>query len=155
MSDTKMIIKPYSHQYQDAVVALWCKCKLTRPWNDAVTDILTKLRVNPELFLLGFVNNKIIASAMGGYEGHRGWINYLAVDPDYQKKGIGKQIVEIIEQKLIALGCPKINVQIRTDNQEAIKFYRSIGYKPDKVISMGKRLIKDQQSLSCEKSLGC
>jgi ribosomal protein S18 acetylase RimI-like enzyme len=143
MSDTKLIIKPYSSEYQEAVVELWCKCNLTRPWNNAKTDIQRKLQVNPDLFLLGFVDNKIIATAMGGYEGHRGWINYLAVDLNYQEKGIGKQIVSAIEQRLIALGCPKINVQIRTDNQEAIKFYESIGYKVDEVTSMGKRLIAD------------
>ena len=139
-----MRIIPYSPEYQGAVVALQRKCNLTRPWNNASIDIQRKLQVNPELFLLGFVDNRIIATAMGGYEGHRGWINYLAVDPNNQEKGIGKQIVEAIEQKLKALGCPKINVQIRADNQEAINFYKSIGYEKDKVISMGKRLIKDQ-----------
>ena len=143
MSDSKMIIKSYSPIYQESVVALWGKCNLTRPWNNTIKDIQRKLQVNPELFLLGFIDNKIIATAMGGYEGHRGWINYLAVDPNYQEKGIGKQIVEAIEQKLIFLGCPKINVQIRTDNKKTIKFYESIGYNIDEVISMGKRLKED------------
>ena len=80
---------------------------------------------------------------VGGYEGHRGWINYLAVDPVYQEKGLGKQIMEAVEERIRALDCPKINIQIRVDNQDAVKFYESIGYKVDDVISMGKRLIKD------------
>ena len=80
---------------------------------------------------------------MGGYDGHRGWVNYLAVDPDYQHKGFGREIMSALETALKELGCPKLNLQIRTDNEAAIAFYEQAGYKQDAVLSYGKRLIHD------------
>lgn len=136
-------IRQYCPEDQKAVIELWQKCNLTRPWNNSRRNIQRKLKVNPELFLVGLLDGKVIATAMGGYEGHRGWVNYLAVDPDYQRKGLGRQIMTAIEGKLLAIGCPKINLQIRTDNLSAVSFYKSIGYKTDDVISMGKRLVED------------
>jgi ribosomal protein S18 acetylase RimI-like enzyme len=144
VSREELTIRQYSSDDQKAVIALWQKCNLTHSWNNPKRDIERKLKVNPELFLVGLLDNKIIATAMGGYEGHRGWVNYLAVDPEYQRKGLGQQIMQAIEGKLVALGCPKINLQIRTENVSAIAFYKSIGYKTDDVISMGKRLIEDE-----------
>ena len=82
---------------------------------------------------------------MGGYEGHRGWVNYLAVDPAFRKKGFGRQLMAEIEKRLLALGCPKINLQVRMDNTSALEFYSQIGYKDDNVISLGKRLILDSE----------
>ncbi len=143
MSDEKMEIRPYSTHDKAAVIALWQKCNLTRPWNNPELDIKRKLKVNPELFLVGLSGKKIVASVMGGYEGHRGWIYYLAVDPAYQKQGLGRQIMEAVESNLLALGCPKINLMVRTDNLLAAGFYQKIGYKTDDVISMGKRLVED------------
>jgi ribosomal protein S18 acetylase RimI-like enzyme len=137
-------IRQYSPEDQKAVIELWQKCNLMRPWNNPRLDIERKLKVNPELFLVGFIDTKVIATVMGGYEGHRGWVNYLAVDPEYQRKELGQQIMKAIEGKIIALGCPKINLQIRTDNLSAVSFYKSIGYKTDDVISMGKRLVEDK-----------
>ena len=86
---------------------------------------------------------RVIASAMGGYEGHRGWVNYLAVDPEYQRRSIGRQMMAAVEERLMALGCPKINLQVRADNASALAFYERIGYGRDDVVSMGKRLIRD------------
>lgn len=136
-------IRQYSPDDQKAVIELWQKCNVIRPQNNPYRDIERKLKVNPELFLVGLIDGKIVATVMGGYEGHRGWLNYLAVDPDYQKKGLGKQIVKVVEDRLSAIGCPKINLQIRTNNLSAISFYERIGYKNDYVISMGKRLVQD------------
>jgi ribosomal protein S18 acetylase RimI-like enzyme len=140
---TNFHIRQYSPEDRKAVIELWQKCNLTRPWNNPRLDIERKLKVNPELFLVGSVDTKVIATVMGGYEGHRGWVNYLAVDPEYQRKELGQQIMKAIEDKLLAIGCPKINLQIRTDNLSAVSFYKSIGYKTDDVISMGKRLVED------------
>lgn len=139
----ELSIRQYSREDEDAVIELWESCNLTRPWNNPRLDIERKLKVNPELFLIGSIGGRIIATVMGGYDGHRGWVNYLAVDPARQKLGFGKQMMNIIEEKLLALGCPKINLQIRTDNLSAVGFYRKIGYKTDEAISMGKRLMKD------------
>ncbi len=138
-----MIVKPYSSQNMDDVIDLWNRCNLLRSWNDPKKDIKRKIKVNPELFLLGFIDNRLIATVVGGYDGHRGWINYLAVDPAYKQRGFGKQIMEAVEEKIGALGCPKINIQVRADNKDTLKFYESIGYKIDKVVSIGKRLEED------------
>jgi len=138
-----MTIRAYRPNDEGAVIDLWQKCNLTRPQNNPKRDIERKLMVNSGLFLVGEVNGKLVATVMGGYEGHRGWVNYLGVDPDYQKCGLGKQIMEAVEKKLQAMGCPKINLQVRVDNGVAIGFYESIGYSKDDVISMGKRLMPD------------
>jgi ribosomal protein S18 acetylase RimI-like enzyme len=138
-----MHIQPYSPQYESEVIALWERCGLVRPVNNPQKDIRRKMKVNPELFLIGLIDGKVVATAMGGYEGHRGWVNYLGVDPAVQKKGLGRQIMQALEEKLLERGCPKLNLQVRTDNTEALKFYERIGYKRDEVIGMGKRLIPD------------
>ena len=87
-----------------------------RPWNYSRSDIELKLKVNPELFPVGLIDDQIVATGMGGYEGHRGWINYLAVDPVYQRGGLVRILMGAIEDKLLAMGCPEINIQIRKDN---------------------------------------
>ncbi len=138
-----MIIQPYSSQYEKEVIALWEKCNLTRPVNNPQKDIRRKMKVNPELFLIGLIDGKVVATAMGGYEGHRGAVNYLGVDPAYQKQGLGRQMMLALEAKLIALGCPKINLMFRKENAGVEKFYEKLGYKRDDVIEMGKRLIPD------------
>lgn len=138
-----MIIRPYLHKDQNAVIKLWSKCFLTRPWNKPELDIERKLKVNPELFLVGLVNDNVVATVMGGYDGHRGWVYYLAVNPICQRNGYGKQMMKVIEEKLHAIGCHKINLQIREDNVGVVKFYESIGYEVEERVSMGKRLIND------------
>ena len=106
-------------------------------------DIARKLKVDPDLFLVGEVDNAIVASVMGGYEGHRGWINYLAVHPGHRCNGLGKEIMLEVEKRLIARGCPKINLQVRRSNTDVIAFYQAIGFKDDNVIGLGKRLMED------------
>lgn len=138
-----MNIRPYSSGDETAVIALWRKCILVRPNNDPKKDIERKLKVNPELFLVGLEGNKVVAAAMGGYDGHRGSVYYLGVDPAYQKKGLGREIMAALEEKLIAQGCPKLNLMFRTENQGVEKFYEKLGYARDACIEMGKRLIPD------------
>jgi ribosomal protein S18 acetylase RimI-like enzyme len=113
------------------------------PQNNPRRDIQRKLQVNPEWFLVGVLGGHIVASCMAGYEGHRGWINYLAVSPHHRGQGIGRRIMEEAEKNLIAAGCPKINLQVRETNHAVIKFYERIGYARDPVVSMGKRLTPD------------
>jgi ribosomal protein S18 acetylase RimI-like enzyme len=138
-----MNIRPFEPADESAVVALWNACGLTRPWNDPARDIARKLLVQPELFLVGLSEQQIVACVMAGYDGHRGWINYLAVDPASQRRQYGRQIMRAAEQGLLAMGCPKINLQVRTGNTDAVAFYESLGFKTDDVISLGKRLIPD------------
>lgn len=139
-----MKIRPYRPADEAKVVQLWEDCGLTRPQNDPAKDIARKLSVQPELFLVGLSNDRIIASIMAGYEGHRGWLNYLAVSPDLRQKGLGRQMVYAAEKKLGELGCPKINLQVRVSNAAARAFYQKIGYEEDKVVSLGKRLEADE-----------
>ena len=136
-------IRPFTEADTSAVVDLWKLCDLTRPWNDPTKDITRKLTVQPELFLLAEQEGCIVGSVMAGYEGHRGWINYLAVHPDYRRAGLGRQLMAAAEKRLLSLGCPKINLQVRTSNAAAIGFYQSIGFAQDEVVSYGKRLIPD------------
>ncbi len=140
-----MEIRNYNLSDESQVIDLWVKCDLVRSWNNPKKDIERKLKVNPDLFLVGVLNDKIIVTVMGGYEGHRGWVNYLAIDPSQQRKGYGKTIMKEIEEKPKAKGAPKINIQIRSTNKSVIDFYKSIGYKIDDVIGMGKRLIEDER----------
>ena len=145
MKQLNIEIRPYQKNDEQKVIALWRKCNLIVPWNNPKLDIERKLKVNPELFLIGIYNGEIVATAMGGYEGHRGWVNYLAVSPKYQRQGLGQQLMIEIENRLRAIGCPKINLQIRTTNMDAINFYENIGYSTDQIISMGKRLLVDPE----------
>lgn len=132
-------IRNYRPGDRNAVVDLWRRCGLVVPWNDPHTDIDRKLRVNPEWFLVGETGGTIIATVMAGYEGHRGWINYLAVDPALRRRGIGRAMMARAEEVLRRVGCPKINLQVRTNNVDVIEFYRAAGFSIDDVVSMGKR----------------
>lgn len=138
-----MQIRPFRMEDEAAVVALWGACELTRPWNDPFKDIQRKTAVQPERFLVGEVDGRIVASVMAGYDGHRGWLYYLAVDPSCRRKGYGRAIVQAAERMLQEAGCPKINLQVRTSNREVIAFYECIGFAVDEVVGMGKRLIPD------------
>jgi ribosomal protein S18 acetylase RimI-like enzyme len=133
-------IRPFEPADEKSVVALWQRCDLVRPWNDPHRDIQRKLRVRSEWFLVGILDGQIVATVMAGYEGHRGWLNYLAVAPEFQRRGLARALVAEAERLLRGAGCPKINLQIRTSNQNAIEFYRHLGYSVDDVVSMGKRL---------------
>lgn len=129
---------------ENEVVALWARCGLVKPQNNPRADIQRKLADSPELFLVGIVGGKVAATVMAGYEGHRGWINYLAVAPDLQKTGLGREIMQVAEKLLRQRGCPKINLQVRATNQQVLAFYQSLGFAVDDVVSLGKRLVMDE-----------
>jgi len=136
-------IRSFRPNDEAAVVALWRDCQLTRPWNDPLKDIQRKLGVQPHMFLVGLLRDKLVASIMAGYDGHRGWIYYLAVAPKCRHRGFARQMMAEAERLLLEAGCPKISLLIRTDNESAIAFYHRIGFTVDEVTSMGKRLIPD------------
>ncbi len=138
-----MKIRPFAAADEQAVISLWRDCELVVPWNDPAKDIARKLAVDPGLFLVGEVAGTVIATVMAGYEGHRGWINYLAVHPDHRRGSYGRQMMAEAEQALAARGCPKVNLQIRASNTAVVAFYESLGYRVDEVVSMGKRLEED------------
>jgi ribosomal protein S18 acetylase RimI-like enzyme len=136
-------VRPFVEADEAQVVDLWQRCGLVRAWNDPGRDIARKLRVQRDLFLVGVDGERIVATVMAGYDGHRGWINYLAVAPDCRRQGFARALMAAAEDRLRALGCPKINLQIRHDNRDAIAFYRRIGFGEDAAISLGKRLERD------------
>lgn len=136
-------IRPYRPGDESAVIQLWRECGLVVPQNDPARDIARKLRVHPELFLVGQVSGIVAATVMAGYEGHRGWINYLAVAPNQRERGLGRKIMQAAEDRLRSQGCAKINLQVRSSNAEVIEFYRRIGFTVDAVTGMGKRLVDD------------
>jgi ribosomal protein S18 acetylase RimI-like enzyme len=137
-------IRPFQAADTEAVIALWRECGLARPWNDPHRDIARKLTVQPELFLVAVdAQGLVIGTAMAGYEGHRGWLNYLAVAPRVRRQGLGRTLVERVEQLFTERGCPKINLLVRSSNEAVIAFYRRMGYAPDDAVPLGKRLIPD------------
>ncbi len=138
-----MDIRAFEEKYKDEVIGLWRECNLVVPQNDPVKDIERKLKIDPDLFLVGVIDEKVVATVMGGYEGHRGWINYLAVKPSQQRKGYGQAIMQAVESLIKQKGCPKINLQVRATNEAVIKFYAAIGYGNDNVVGLGKRLEYD------------
>ena len=138
-----LAIRPFARADEERVVELWRACGLTRPWNDAHQDIARKLTEQPELFLVGTLEGRVVATAMAGFDGHRGWVNYLAVDPALQRQHIGRAMMEDVERRLCARGCPKLNLQVRAENAGVVDFYRRLGYVEERVVSMGKRLIRD------------
>ena len=138
-----MKIRVYQASDQQAIVDLWNECGLLVPWNDPAKDIQRKILLGADLFLVGELEGALIASVMGGYEGHRGWANYLAVRPNYQDKGYARLLMSELEIKLLEKGCPKINLQVRDTNIDIVRFYEALGYKIDAAVSLGKRLIAD------------
>jgi ribosomal protein S18 acetylase RimI-like enzyme len=138
-----MEIRAFRLADERAVIQLWEACDLLRPWNDPEKDIRRKLEIQPEMFLVGTLNRDIVATAMAGYEGHRGWVNYLAVAPDHQGRGYGRAIMSEVEKLLAEAGCPKVNVQARGTNSTAVEFYERLGYRIDDVVGLGKRLDDD------------
>jgi len=131
----------YDPQYEEAVVDLWRKCDLVVPQNDPREDIRRKYDFQRSLFFVALLDEKLIGSVMAGYEGHRGWINYLAVLPECRRRGYGRRLMEKAVEELTKMGCPKVNLQVRETNISVVDFYRHLGFKDDHVISLGKRMI--------------
>lgn len=146
-----VVVRAFEDADETGVVALWHAAGLVRPWNDPHRDIARKKLVQRELFLVaedpsstsGRRAGSIVGSAMAGYDGHRGWVYYLAVAPDRRGGGLGRALMTAVEERLLALGCPKVNVQIRSGNESVAAFYDRLGYAPDGATGLGKRLIPD------------
>ena len=136
-------IRRFACADEDAVIALWESAGLTRQWNDPRKDIARKLSVQPEGFLVAVAGAEIVGSVMAGYDGHRGWINYLAVAAGSRRAGVGRALMTEAERVLTELGCPKVNLQIRATNAAAVRFYEALGYTTDDVVSLGRRLEHD------------
>lgn len=142
-NESSIRIRAFAEADEPAVIRLWDRCGLIRPWNDPHKDIARKLGVRRDLFLVAVDAGTIVGTVMVGYDGHRGWINYLAVEPADQKRGLGRALMAAAETLLLREGCPKVNLQIRAGNEGVVAFYRRLGYDVEEMVSMGKRLIPD------------
>ncbi len=148
-------IRAFERADTESVVSLWTEAGLTRRWNDPRLDIERKLLVQPELFLVAEEfsdapetaadpeTSRIVGTAMGGYDGHRGWLYYLATAPTHRQQGIATSLVSEVERRLLAMGCPKVQLMVREGNDEVLGFYDSLGYERFSVSNTGKRLIVD------------
>lgn len=123
---------------RDAVVALWRACGLTRPWNDPEADF--DLAMNSEASTVLVSGVPVTGSVMVGFDGHRGWIYYLAVDPERRRSGLGRALMQAAEAWLVRLGAPKIQLMVRSDNAEAMGFYAALGLETQTVTVLGRRL---------------
>jgi len=135
-----VIVRPFREEDRSQVVGLWQRAGLVVPWNDPEADIDQKLRFQPELFLVGEEDGKIVGTAMGGYDGHRGWIYYLAVSSEFRSRGHGRRLVEQVAVLLQKMGCAKLNIMVRSSNHEVKAFYQRLGFAEDDIACLGKRI---------------
>lgn len=141
-------VRAYRTGDEDALVALWARCGLLRPWIDPRTEIATKLAHQPEGLWVAVADDgrgdgagaAVVGSVVAGFDGRRGWVNYLAVDPDHRGRGLGAHLLGVAERDLAGRGCPKVNLQVRADNDDVVGFYEALGYRDDHVVTLGKRL---------------
>ncbi|WP_213815414.1 GNAT family acetyltransferase [Glaciihabitans sp. dw_435] len=138
-----MILRTFSESDTEPVVQLWRDAGLVRAWNDPHKDIARKLTTQPELFLVGEDDGVVMASVMIGFDGHRGWVYYLAVASTHRGQGHGRTLMNRAEELLTERGCPKLSLMVRAGNESVLSFYASLGYTEDVVVNLGKRLIPD------------
>ncbi len=136
-----MEIRRYETQDEAAVAALWRRVFRDVPaWNRPENDIRRKLSIQRELFIVAVRDGQLVGTAMGGYDGHRGWVYYVAASPEHRRQGIATALMARLEEGLMRLGCPKVNLQIRAGNEEVIAFYEALGYRVEERVSMAKQL---------------
>ena len=134
-------IVTYQESHFDGVRLLWQEAfPNDPPWNAPEVAIPAKLKIQPDLFLVAIEQTLVAGSIMAGYDGHRGWLYAVAVLRSHQKRGVGRALVKEAEERLRAIGCRKINLQVRASNTTVIEFYRSLGYEVEERVSMGKRM---------------
>jgi ribosomal protein S18 acetylase RimI-like enzyme len=136
----ELAITPIVDGDSPAVVALWQRCGLTRPWNDPASDIAFARRGENSAVLVGRHGGAIVATVMVGHDGHRGWFYYLAVDPDVQGRGFGRAMTQAAEAWLVARGIAKAQLMVRADNDRVRAFYEALGYGEQERILFAKWL---------------
>lgn len=136
-----MIVRPYRDTDEAAVAALWQQCfPIEHPWHEPRGDIHRKSAEHPELFLIGLDGDRLVATVLAGWDGHRGWLYRCAVAPDCRRHGLGRQIVDAAVARLAALGCPKVNLQVVGSNRDVVAFYERLGFAVEDRVSLGKPL---------------
>lgn len=138
---TDYAIRQYDHPDRDQLVDLWRRVFPDDPPRNAPERVIeSKLRVQPELLLVAEGGSRVVGAVMAGYDGFRGWIYHLGVLPEHQRRGVGTMLVRTAEERLLGLGCVKVNLQIRSSNAAVAEFYRSLGYAAEDRLSMRRLL---------------
>lgn len=136
-----LVIRPFEDEDESAVAALWREVfPEDPPWNEPSLVMEKKRAIQRELLMVALLEHEIAGTAMGGYDGHRGWVYAVAVKPAYRRRGIGAALMRRLESALTELGCLKLNLQIRSGNEAVVNFYQRLGYAVEKRTSMGKLL---------------
>lgn len=134
------VIRRFQPGDEDALIGVWRECGLLRSWNDPREEIAGNQQSPSGRLFVATSGDELAGSVMAGYDGRRGWINYLAVLPRHRRQGLGTALMATAEGYLTELGCPKVNLQVRESNPDVVGFYVALGYLNDHVLSMGKRL---------------
>lgn len=146
MSSAGFYVRDARPDDSQALVALWHRCELTRPWNDPQRDIERAHAQPATRILVGTLDDRVMASGMVGHDGHRGWLYYLAVDPAERGHGYGAEIIAIAERYLIDIGCPKLMMMVRPGQPRLNAYYERLGFRDNAIVAFGKRLIADNPS---------
>jgi ribosomal protein S18 acetylase RimI-like enzyme len=138
---TELAVRSFEDGDEGAVIQLWDVCFPGDPsWNRPEDVIQRKCAVQRELFLVGDCDGRVVCTAMAGYDGFRGWVYHVATHPEFRRRGFGRIMMLAVEEGLRAIGCPKLNLQVRASNDEVVAFYNSLGYATEERLSFGKRL---------------
>ena len=141
MTDHELTVRPYRSDDRDEIVALWLSVFAgDPPWSDPHDVIERKQSVQADLFFVGILDDRVAGTVLAGFDGVRGWVHHLAVVPELRRRGIAGLLMDRAEESLLALGCPKLNLQVRRSNADVAAFYESREYAVDDVISFGKPL---------------
>jgi ribosomal protein S18 acetylase RimI-like enzyme len=124
----------------EAVLSLWERSEISRPWLDLRAEIVEKLKRDRSLFLVADDMGVVVGAVMGAYDGRRGWVYHLAVEPGRRHAGIGRQLMHGLEERMTGMGVVKVNLQVRHDNLGVVDFYKALDYRDERLTSMGKRL---------------
>jgi ribosomal protein S18 acetylase RimI-like enzyme len=135
-----MDVRTMRSEDRAALIELWHACGLTRPWNDPDRDIDLAIGAADAAILVGEEEGRLIACVMVGFDGHRGWVYYLGVVPECQRRGHGRAMFAAAQAWLEARGAPKIQLMLREENQEARHFYEALGLELQPVVTLGRRL---------------
>lgn len=139
--EDNLVVRVYQTSDENDVISLWERTfPDDPPWNKPIDVIKNKLAFQPDWFFVCVYNGKLVGTVLAGYDGVRGWVQKVAADPDYQRRGIASMLMSTAEQALRQAGCPKLNLQTRTSNSSAIAFYEQAGYKTEDRVSMSKKL---------------
>ncbi len=138
--DADVVIGEMTSDERDAVIALWARCGLTRPWNDPERDVTLATTTDAATVLVARTGGRVVGAAMTGHDGHRGALYYLGVDPDTRRAGIGRALVRAAEAWCRSRGVPKVNLLVRNENQAVLAFYAALGYLPTNSVSLYRTL---------------